>query len=103
MASLPSYAEATTRPDWVPWVASHVDPKDYYALCLVSRRFWDAFAPRLWRDLLVSVRRVGVDPSDGMSATSLLLPVPATVSTWRSVPAATMMTILLTRDRTLDA
>ncbi|KAI6780820.1 uncharacterized protein J7T54_007299 [Emericellopsis cladophorae] len=65
MASLlPSYAEATTRPDWVPVIAPYVDFPDYHSLCLVSRRFWAIFAPRLWRDLLISVRRAGVDPSD---------------------------------------
>ncbi|KAF4336322.1 hypothetical protein FBEOM_9775 [Fusarium beomiforme] len=47
MASLPSYQEAVS-PDWLPLVAPYVSPKDYPALCRVSRRYWDVFAPRIW-------------------------------------------------------
>ncbi|KAG9506763.1 hypothetical protein J7337_000302 [Fusarium musae] len=47
MASLPSYQDAIS-PDWLPLVAPYVSPKDYPALCGVSRRYWDVFAPRIW-------------------------------------------------------
>jgi hypothetical protein len=67
MASLPSYEEATSRLDWLGLVAPFVEFSDYKILCLVNRRFWHVFAPRLWRDLLVAVRQAGLDPGDGES------------------------------------
>lgn len=63
--SLPSYQEATTGTDWLLLVAPFCDFDDYRSLCLVSRRFRQIFAPRLWSDLLCSVRRIGLDPGDG--------------------------------------
>lgn len=65
MASLPSYHEATARPDWICLVAPYVPFGDYRSLCLVSRRFWGEFAPRLWGNLLRSARLAGLDPGDG--------------------------------------
>lgn len=65
MASLPSYREATAKLDWLCLVAPYVAFPDYAALCLVSRRFWHVFAPRLWENLFRSVRLAGLDPSDG--------------------------------------
>ena len=65
MSGLPSYDEATARPDWANIVAPYVAFKDYHALCLVSRSFWHVFAPRLWGNLFRSVRQAGLDPSDG--------------------------------------
>jgi hypothetical protein len=41
-------------------------------LCLVSARFWNAFAPRLWRDPLWSARQLGLDPGDGTLTQALL-------------------------------
>ncbi|KAK5997779.1 hypothetical protein PT974_00140 [Cladobotryum mycophilum] len=57
---LPSYREATARPDWLQLASSHVSFADYRALCLVDRRFWRLFAPRLWANLLGSARLSGL-------------------------------------------
>lgn len=48
----PSYHDATKRPDWLELVAPRVPVREYARLCLVSRRFYDQFAPRLWNDPL---------------------------------------------------
>ncbi|KAI8692671.1 hypothetical protein LRP88_07605 [Fusarium phalaenopsidis] len=64
MTSLPSYQEAVSV-DWLRLVAPYISPRDYAALCRVNRRFWDMFAPRLWRDVAQSGRDVGVDSEDG--------------------------------------
>lgn len=65
MASLPSYHEAVARPHWLDVAAPYVRFADYHALCLVSRRCWAVFAPRLWGNLLVAARLRGLDPGDG--------------------------------------
>ncbi|KAM7220882.1 hypothetical protein V8F06_003776 [Rhypophila decipiens] len=52
----PSYLDATRRQDWLELVAPHVSVRDYPALCLVSKRFYDIFAPRLWHDPLTAAR-----------------------------------------------
>lgn len=65
MAGLPSYQEATARPDWLRLVAPYVPFDDYHWLCRVSRPFWSVFAPLLWRNPLQSLRLSGKDPSDG--------------------------------------
>lgn len=65
MTALPSYSEAIAQTDWLALAAPYVSFSDYRALCRVSRRFWDTFAPRLWRDILSAVRHSGLDPSDG--------------------------------------
>ncbi|KAK4248592.1 hypothetical protein C7999DRAFT_40216 [Corynascus novoguineensis] len=49
---LPSYQDATTRPDWLALVAPYMRVRDYTRLCLVSRRFYRQFAPPLWNDPL---------------------------------------------------
>ncbi|PHH85879.1 hypothetical protein CDD83_11045 [Cordyceps sp. RAO-2017] len=67
MASLPSYLEATTRPDWLRIAAPYVRPLDYPSLCLVSRRARTIFAPRLWADLLTAVRHFGLHSADDLS------------------------------------
>ncbi|POR34582.1 Leucine rich repeat domain containing protein [Tolypocladium paradoxum] len=67
MDSLPSYQEATTRPDWLGLVAPYVQFADYRSLCLVSRRSWLLFAPRLWADLFAAVRLSGLDPGDDLT------------------------------------
>ncbi|KAH7153080.1 hypothetical protein EDB81DRAFT_931451 [Dactylonectria macrodidyma] len=64
MEYLPSYHEATTRPDWLHLVAPFVAPRDYPALCRVNGRFWHVFAPRLWSDLLLAVRHAGLQSGD---------------------------------------
>jgi hypothetical protein len=53
---LPSYQEATTRPDWLTLVAPYIPVKDYARLCLVSKRFYEQFAPRLWNDPFAVIR-----------------------------------------------
>jgi hypothetical protein len=67
MAGLPSYEEATARPDWLALVAPYVNFRDYWRLSLVNRHFWRIFAPRLWENPLKTVRLAGLDPSDGES------------------------------------
>ncbi|KAH6999953.1 hypothetical protein EDB80DRAFT_725879 [Ilyonectria destructans] len=62
---LPSYHEATARQDWLHLVASFVAPPDYPALCLVDRRFWHVFAPRLWFNVLLAARQAGLQSGDG--------------------------------------
>lgn len=64
---LPSYQEATSGPDWIQLVAPYCDFEDCRALCLVSRRFWNTFAPLLWRDLLRAARLSGLDPGDDLA------------------------------------
>ncbi|KAK4187608.1 hypothetical protein QBC35DRAFT_532426 [Podospora australis] len=54
----PSYQDATRRPDWLEFVAPYVPIKDYARLCLVSRRFYGHFAPRLWNDPLTTAAAV---------------------------------------------
>ena len=68
MVPLPSYKEATAKPDWLRLVAPYVRFDDYRSLCLVNRRSWRIFAPCLWADLLRAVRRAGLDPGDGESS-----------------------------------
>jgi hypothetical protein len=67
MTELPSYEEATARPDWLELVAPYVHHTDYWRLSLVNRRFWHIFAPRIWNSPLKFVRLSGLDPSDGKS------------------------------------
>ncbi|PFH55255.1 hypothetical protein XA68_10259 [Ophiocordyceps unilateralis] len=62
MAVPPSYQEAVSRPDWLVLAAPYVATADFASLCLVNRRCWSIFAPRLWRHLPVAVRRAGLDP-----------------------------------------
>ncbi|KAK2049966.1 hypothetical protein LZ31DRAFT_256292 [Colletotrichum somersetense] len=66
MATLPSYQDAVARLDWLRLVASYVRDKDLASLCSVNRRFYALFAPRLWNDPLVTVRRLGLHPSDDL-------------------------------------
>ncbi|KAL3959720.1 hypothetical protein ACCO45_004837 [Purpureocillium lilacinum] len=67
MVPLPSYKEATAKPDWLRLVAPYVRFDDYRSLCLVNRRSWRIFAPCLWADLLRAVRRAGLDPGDDLA------------------------------------
>ncbi|VUC20609.1 unnamed protein product [Clonostachys rosea] len=67
MDALPSYHEATTRLDWLDFVAPYIQFSELSSLCLVSRRFWKALAPLLWADLLTAVSQTGLDPSDHVS------------------------------------
>ncbi|KAI1084566.1 hypothetical protein F5B20DRAFT_211347 [Whalleya microplaca] len=66
MEDLPSYEEATTTPDWIDLVAPYVPVIDLYRCCLVDRRFNRKFAPRLWQDPLVIIRRLGLHPNDDL-------------------------------------
>ncbi|KAJ3493739.1 hypothetical protein NLG97_g4544 [Lecanicillium saksenae] len=67
MTALPSYQEATTRADWLQVVSPYIQFTDYHALCLVNRHFWKIFAPRLWVDILATVRRRGLHPDDDLA------------------------------------
>ncbi|KAI5458149.1 leucine rich repeat domain protein [Mariannaea sp. PMI_226] len=67
MESLPSYHEATSRPDWLALAVPFVPPCDYPAACLVNRRFWSVFAPRLWSNVLRTVRRAGLQSGDDLT------------------------------------
>ncbi|KEZ46042.1 hypothetical protein SAPIO_CDS0886 [Scedosporium apiospermum] len=63
----PSYEQAITTGGqgwWLELVAPYVSVGDYPSLCLVSRRFYDVFCPRLWKDPLVTVRILGLDPGN---------------------------------------
>ncbi|KAK1712003.1 LOW QUALITY PROTEIN: hypothetical protein BDP67DRAFT_544855 [Colletotrichum lupini] len=66
MATLPSYQDAVSKLDWLELVAPYVADKDFTSLCSVNKRFYAVFAPRLWNDPLVAVRRLGLDPSDDL-------------------------------------
>ncbi|KAL7931683.1 hypothetical protein V8C35DRAFT_309253 [Trichoderma chlorosporum] len=64
MDILPSYQQATSRPDWLQLAAPYVAFADYPALCQVSRRFWSVFAPRLWGDPCAASKRLGWSTDD---------------------------------------
>ncbi|CCF33543.1 hypothetical protein CH063_05711 [Colletotrichum higginsianum] len=66
MTSLPSYQDAVSRLDWLELVAPCIEDKDVTSLCSVNRRFYAVFAPRLWNDPLVAIRRLGLHPSDDL-------------------------------------
>ncbi|KAI0154406.1 hypothetical protein GGR57DRAFT_466957 [Xylariaceae sp. FL1272] len=66
MDGLPSYREATTRPHWLSLVTPTVPPADWPRCCLVDHRFYRHFAPRLWQDPLVTIRKLGLHPNDGL-------------------------------------
>ncbi|KAI8316430.1 hypothetical protein K4K61_007336 [Colletotrichum sp. SAR11_59] len=63
---LPSYQDAVSRLDWLELVAPYVEYEHFSRLCSVSRHFYAIFAPRLWNDPLLAVRRLGLDPSDDL-------------------------------------
>ncbi|RDA84813.1 hypothetical protein CP532_3170, partial [Ophiocordyceps camponoti-leonardi (nom. inval.)] len=64
----PSYLEAVSKPDWLLLAMPYIRHRDLASLCRVDGRFWRVFAPRIWRDLLGFVRRVGrLDPADDLS------------------------------------
>ncbi|KAI1389198.1 uncharacterized protein F4822DRAFT_437522 [Hypoxylon trugodes] len=67
MEILPSYEEAITGPDWLSLVAAYIPVIDWLRCCLVNRRFYRQFAPRLWKDPLVTVRQLGLHPNDDLS------------------------------------
>ena len=81
MTSLPSYQEATGRVDWLELAAPYVSLEDYPALCLVSKRFYSHFAPRLWNDPQRFAHLVKLSDHDGQySACFALTPVPSPFS-----------------------
>ncbi|KAI1751160.1 hypothetical protein F4782DRAFT_531680 [Xylaria castorea] len=67
MDILPSYGEATTRLDWLSLIAPYIPASVWTSCCLVDRRFYDRFAPLLWRDPLVTVRQLGLHPNDDLA------------------------------------
>lgn len=50
----PSYQDATKRPDWLELAAEYIPLREYARLCLVARRFYHQFGPRLWNDPLTA-------------------------------------------------
>ncbi|KAJ9138670.1 Leucine rich repeat domain containing protein [Pleurostoma richardsiae] len=66
MAHLPSYQEATSQ-DWLEVVSPYIPLRDYRTLCLVSKRFYEQFAPRLYNSPLAIVRALGLDPNDDLA------------------------------------
>jgi hypothetical protein len=73
----PSYREATERQDWLPLVAPYISLRDHASLCLVSRRFYRHFAPRLWNDPVAVLRvlRPRADCDEGTLPVGTQLPV----------------------------
>ncbi|OTA57909.1 hypothetical protein K449DRAFT_415924 [Hypoxylon sp. EC38] len=67
MDILPSYEQAVSSPDWLDLVAGYVLVVDWPRCCLVDRRFYSRFAPRLWQDPLVTIRRLGLHPNDDLA------------------------------------
>ncbi|KAI3327846.1 hypothetical protein HD806DRAFT_531182 [Xylariaceae sp. AK1471] len=67
MDILPSYSEATSRLDWLSLVAPFVPASSWTPCCLVDRRFYNHFAPRLWQDPLVTARQLGLHPNDDLA------------------------------------
>ncbi|KAL7906967.1 hypothetical protein GGI35DRAFT_457370 [Trichoderma velutinum] len=59
MDVLPTYQQATTRPDWLQLAAPYIAFTDYPSLCRVSHHFWSVFAPQLWRDPCAASKRLG--------------------------------------------
>ncbi|KAI1106398.1 hypothetical protein F4804DRAFT_42121 [Jackrogersella minutella] len=67
MEILPSYEDAISGPDWLDLVAAYVPVVDWPRCCLVDQKFHRRFAPRLWQDPLVTVRRLGLHPNDDLA------------------------------------
>ncbi|KAI1471024.1 uncharacterized protein F4812DRAFT_449324 [Daldinia caldariorum] len=67
METLPSYKRATTAPDLLDLVAAYIPVVDWPRCCLVDRRFYRQFAPRLWQDPLVTIRQLGLHPNDDLT------------------------------------
>ncbi|KAI1825731.1 hypothetical protein F4861DRAFT_163452 [Xylaria intraflava] len=67
MDTLPTYGEATSKQDWLSLVVSFVPISSWTSCCLVDRRFYNHFAPRLWQDPLVIIRQLGLHPNDDIS------------------------------------
>ncbi|KAI1135824.1 hypothetical protein F5Y05DRAFT_162374 [Hypoxylon sp. FL0543] len=67
MEILPSYEQAVANPDWLDLAAGFVPIVDWPRCCLVDRRFYSRFAPRLWQDPLVAIRRLGLHPNDDLA------------------------------------
>ncbi|KAK3314775.1 hypothetical protein B0H66DRAFT_563634 [Apodospora peruviana] len=60
MEQPPSYQDATKRVDWLELAAPYVSFADYPRLCLVCKRFYKQFAPRLWHDPLTAALKLGL-------------------------------------------
>ncbi|KAI1374756.1 hypothetical protein F4677DRAFT_455234 [Hypoxylon crocopeplum] len=67
METLPSYEEAIGSPDWLDLVAPYIPVVDWPRCCLVDRRFYRQFVPRLWQDPLVTIRHLGLHPNDDLA------------------------------------
>ncbi|KAI2642325.1 hypothetical protein GGS21DRAFT_300481 [Xylaria nigripes] len=67
METLPSYHEATSKPDWLSFVAPFVSASSWTSCCLVNPRFYRHFAPLLWQDPLVTIRQLGLHPNDDIA------------------------------------
>ncbi|KAI0384706.1 hypothetical protein F5Y04DRAFT_247629 [Hypomontagnella monticulosa] len=67
METLPSYEDAISSPDWLDLVAAYIPIVDWPKCCLVDRRFYGQFTPRLWQDPLVTIRQLGLHPNDDLA------------------------------------
>ncbi|KAI1214380.1 uncharacterized protein F4807DRAFT_468294 [Annulohypoxylon truncatum] len=67
MEILPSYEDAISNPDWLDLVADYIPVIYWSRCCLVDHRFYRRFAPRLWQDPLVTIRRLGLHPNDDLA------------------------------------
>ncbi|KAI2463845.1 hypothetical protein F4781DRAFT_426031 [Annulohypoxylon bovei var. microspora] len=67
MEILPSYEDAISSPDWLDLVAEYIPVIYWSRCCLVDHRFYCRFAPRLWQDPLVTIRRLGLHPNDDLA------------------------------------
>ncbi|KAI1438931.1 hypothetical protein GGR50DRAFT_690699 [Xylaria sp. CBS 124048] len=67
MEFLPTYGDATSRLDWLSIVAPYVPASSWASCCLVDHRFYAQFAPFLWQDPLVTIRKLGLHPNDDIA------------------------------------
>lgn len=87
MDVLPTYQQATARPDWLQLAAPYIAFTDYPSLCRVSRRFWSVFAPQLWRDPCAASKRLGWSTDGGESSLTASAPGPGRHSSvFRQIP-----------------
>ncbi|KAK3683888.1 hypothetical protein B0T22DRAFT_264782 [Podospora appendiculata] len=61
----PSYQDAIRQLDWLEIVAPYIYAGELARLCLVSKRFYHQFAPRLWNDPLPLARQLGLQRDAG--------------------------------------
>ncbi|KAJ4306664.1 hypothetical protein N0V88_000028 [Collariella sp. IMI 366227] len=74
---LPSYQDATTKSDWLELAAPSIPIRHYPRLCLVSRRFHQHFAPRLWNDPLTTAMASVPESAAALSRVSDHMQIPS--------------------------